>query len=226
MTEISMFPGAGQTVFDPSQDLKSLGVWECKHNSFTAVFPTGKEPPANLVEECRKADPDFVVVWNRKVYETPSHGTEEFGHYVICREVPTTEVKGEWDSKLPIKLDAWPKNWPHDPRAIYEVRSWTIPMPKGSPLIALGLPDIPKDFDQNLVEYVKQEAYAYANWTQDQWNQWSRSKDELDRKELERLISEIQYQVKTDYNMVKPDEGIEYKEWTSSPFVEVKGVSE
>jgi hypothetical protein len=217
---ISISNSKDVATFNANEDLKALGVWECISTTFTAVFPPGLEPPAHLVAECRQYDPKFVPVLCRKVFRTPANTEEEFSHYVICREVPTLEVKGDWDAKPPIRLEAWPQNFGFDPKAIYELKSWTIPWPKGSPMIGLGLPDIDKPFDQKLVDYVRFEAYAYANWTKDEWNLWLSKAEEDDRKTMQKLTEDLAYQIKQDFGLVNPDEGLGLQEVTPKPFVE------
>jgi len=217
---ISISKGEGTAVFNADEDLKALGVWECISTTFTAVFPPGLEPPATLVSECRKHDPKFVPILCRKVFQTPANTEEEFTHYVICREVPTSEVKGDWESKPPLNLEAWPRDFKFDPKAIYELKSWTMEWPKGSPMIGLGLPDIEKPFDQKLVDYVRFEAYAYANWTKDEWNLWMAKAEAEDRKEMEKLCSDLAYQVKQDFSLVNPDEKVVVEGFQPKPFVE------
>ena len=221
MSVISITKGEGAAVFDANQDLKALGVWECKSSIFTAVFPPGLEPPAHLVAECRKYDPAFVPVLCRKVFETPGHTREEFTHYVICREVKTVDIKGDPEAKPPIKLEAWPQDFAFDPKAIYELKSWTIPWPKGSPMIGLGLPDMDKPFDKKLVDYVRFEAYAYANWTRDEWNVWISEMDKADKEELKKLTEDLAYQIKQDFSLVNPEDGLGLKEVSPRPFVDL-----
>jgi hypothetical protein len=222
MTDLTITKGTGVAVWNPEEDLKALGVWKCLSTTFTAVFPPGMEPDPKLVKECEEYDPGFVPVYCLKVFQTPANTEEAFGHYLICREVPTTDVKGEWDSKLPIRLQAYPRGWKRNPAAIYEVKSWTIPWPKGSPMIALGLPDITKEFDHALVDYVQQEAYAYKHQTKDQYRVWMAAFEENDRRQLREFTEHIQDVVKEEFKRVDTEAGMGWKDYTPKPFVETQ----
>jgi hypothetical protein len=180
---------------DPKQ------AWKIVDTIFTAVFPHGEEPPAYLVDECRRHDPFFVPLWCWKVYLTPANTKEKVGFYVIARYVPSEQDKNS--SKAPVKLTNWPATFPFNPSRIFELLSWTIKWPKGSSGAKLGIPEPAKPFDARLVAYVKAQEDLRRNHSTAEILRMLDTWEENDQKELRALVSEAEYQLKQDWREMK-----------------------
>jgi len=113
-------------------EISSEGVWKIKKVEFSAVFPPGDEPSPFVVARCREIDPNFTVLWCRKVMLTPSLGEEVFGHYVICRYVPSYMEKAN-TGKRPVQIGVVPANFPFDPKRVApSSRNVRTPTPSGA----------------------------------------------------------------------------------------------
>jgi len=183
-------------------ELSKDAVWRCKETVFTAVFPAGDEPSPFIIEECRRYDPNFVVLWSWKVMETPAKTEEKLGHYVICRYVPSYAEKSGL-TKRPVKLGAIPANFPFDPSRIFELESWTVRWPKGSRGARLGIPDMPKPFDEKVIDYVRYNEWCHSRNSVQDALRFLKEAEEADQKELEKVVAEAEYALKQDWNDMK-----------------------
>lgn len=208
--------------------LDPSSVWKCKETIFSATFPPGEEPSPFIVDECRKHDPNFVVLWAWKVMETPAGTEEKLGHYVICRYVPSWMEKSPV-RKEPVKLSIIPANFPFDPSRIFELESWTYKWPKGSYGAKLGIPDPPKPFDKRVVDYVEAQEWLHNNTRVQDAIDALKLWEENDLKELRKVVEEADYELKQDWKEMKKcvEEGrLLPPVFEPTPFVEVARPSE
>jgi len=183
-------------------EIDPSGVWQTKFKEFTAVFPAGDEPSPFLVARCREVDPNFVVVWCRKVMISPSGGEEIFGHYVICRFVPSWMEKSN-SGKLPIQLGVVPANFLFDPKRIFELESWTVRWPKGSHGARLGLPEMAKPFDDKVLAYVQAQEWIHKNVRIQDAIKALQGIFKEDEDALRKTIEDAEYQLKQDWKEMK-----------------------
>ena len=183
-------------------EISSEGVWKIKKVEFSAVFPPGDEPSPFVVARCREIDPNFTVLWCRKVMLTPSLGEEVFGHYVICRFVPSWMEKAN-TGKRPVQIGVVPANFPFDPKRIFELESWTIKWPKGSYGARLGLPEMPKPFDEKVIAYVEAQEWIHRNVRVQDAVAALKSIFKEDEDALRKTIEDAEYQLKQEWKEMK-----------------------
>lgn len=188
-------------------------VWQVKDSWFTAVFPAGEEPDPALVAKCREYDPNFVVVWGGKVMVTPAHTEEVVGNYVICRYVPSVAYLN--DHKKPIKLQAWPANFPFDPTQIFELHSWTLKWPKNTWGSKLGLPEPALPFDGRVVEYVRAQEHLRNAHSLKEILEWLLVFEANQQAELRKIMEEGEYALKQEWRGVK--KAVEEGAWGAPP---------
>ena len=209
-------------------ELSKKDVWQVKETIFTAVFPAGFEPSPFLVAECRRHDPNFLLIWCSKIMITPAGTEEAHDHYVICRHVPSSEIKIDL-TKRPIKLGAIPKDFPFKSDSIYEVDSWTVKWPKGSWGAKLGIPDPAKPLDEKIIAYVEKQEWLHRNLrVQDALLSLAQSEED-EENELRKVMEEAEYELKQDWRDMKKcvEEGrlLPNQVWEPKPFVETPKAS-
>jgi hypothetical protein len=120
-------------------------LWECLAVEHSAVQPEGTPFDPAITAAIREFDPFFVPIWSRKCYRAPTGEQLVMGYHTISRWLNHPVL-----DSYPLKLVAIPEDWPFpSSQCVYEVRTWAIPWPKGTPQRKAGWPDIflPCDWD-------------------------------------------------------------------------------
>jgi len=133
---------------------------------------------------------------------TPANTEEKLGHYVICRYVPSYGEKFS-GGKEPISLGVVPANFPFDSKRIFEVESWKARWPKGSMGAKLGLPDLPKPFDERVLSYVECQEWIHKHVKVEEALEALREIFKADEKELETVVKEAEYELKQHWKAMK-----------------------
>lgn len=142
-----------------SQSPSAMGVWALVDTSYTCVFPADDEPDPVLVKEIRAFDPKFVPVLHWREYRLPTGSKVRQAYHYIARHV-TDCYDPEEDLGEPLRIEAFPSNFPFVGGAIYGQMTWCLEYPKGSLGHRDCLPPMPLPFDRELVEFLRATHHA------------------------------------------------------------------
>lgn len=140
---------------------RRLGIWQEKETHFSCVFPPACEPDKNLVADVRCMMPEFIPIFMRKVYATPS-GVDEHLDFVCAGR--WAQVEDDPDRK-PLSVER-PANFPFAGGVIYHQRTLStknfgVEVPQLWK--SRGVDDLPLRFDSQMVLWIKAAYHWFMN---------------------------------------------------------------
>jgi len=134
-------------------------AWRVLHTEHSAVFPVGFDPDWSVVRAIRLFDPEYVPLWARKVYRTPTGGLVVFGYHVIGRHIQYPTEDPWATARKPVRLVNKPADYPWSEGAVYEQKWWATPPKQGTQAYREAWPPLYRPHNWRLLPWMEQ-----AHW--------------------------------------------------------------
>lgn len=189
------------------EEVETDGCWRCTHTEFTCVFPTEHAVDNDVVRAIWKFDPQYVPVYCRKVYRTPTGGEVCFGYHIIGRHIPEPKLDPWTTGRTPIRILERPSHgWKFGQGAIYEHRTWADMPKQGTQAYREGWPPLFRPHNWRLHNWMEEAHKFLMRSTKDAKQAYLENealKKEAEDKELATIEDDARRSLKADRHLIR-----------------------
>ncbi len=191
----------------PIEQIETDNCWRCAHTEFTCVFPTEHALDDAVTRAIWRFDPQYVPVYCRKEYTTPTHARVCFGYHIIGRHIPEPQSDPWAAGREPLRILERPsQGWKFNQGAIYEQKTWADMPKRGTQAYREGWPPLFRPHDWRLHNWMEQThkfLHRSEQSAKQSYREFWRAQKEAEEKELATVQDDARRSLKADRHMVR-----------------------